>query len=74
MAQIIWMACVALLLAMILLCGVADLWLFFERRETISDFLRRNPDWFWLPVLIGLAAAIWLAIHLWWKPWGMGGP
>jgi len=58
--------------------GLGDFLLWLNGRETISQFLRDEPRWFWVPVAITVVFLVGLAIHLYVLPsifpsWGRRG-
>ena len=52
------------------LLGVAlmDLGLYLDGQESISDWLRSNPMWFWWPIVISMIMVGLLALHLFVEP------
>ncbi len=48
-AEILWKAAVLVFETALIAGIVYDLFLSWTDRETVSDFLRDNPGWFWWP-------------------------
>lgn len=60
----LYLAVLCLIGAVILVGGLGDFILFLCKKPTITDFLRDNPEYFWVPVMVIVGAIVLLAIHL----------
>jgi uncharacterized membrane protein YbhN (UPF0104 family) len=63
-AMIVLLSTYAVILLAILTAGGIDFGLWVRGEETISQFLRANPRWFWLPIAVTVLFWIGLGIHL----------
>jgi hypothetical protein len=61
---IYWLA-VSVLVHVLLMVFLVDRELISSGQPTISDWLRLNPLAFWIPIVVGLVAAVGLWLHLW---------
>ena len=64
MAQTVYLAAVAVIFAALVLAGVFDAGLAAANCQTISDWLRLHPLYYWIPVGVTLAFLCALTVHL----------
>ncbi len=69
MARVVWEMAIALTVAIFVGGLVSDLLLWLMGRETVSAWLRLNPECFWWPAGAVLLVLVALAFHLFWAPW-----
>jgi hypothetical protein len=65
MAGLVYTAILAMIVGLFILGGLVDAALWVSGRETISQWLRKHPDWFWWPCYLALLFLAGLAMHLW---------
>jgi hypothetical protein len=58
------------IVGIIVLAGLDDLILWLRSEQTITAWLRLNPEWFFGPALVMMVFISWLACHLF-APEGM---
>lgn len=63
-AQRVWVTICANILFMFVVTGIVDIFLYREGVTTITAFLRVNPYWFWVPLILNDVFWVILAIHI----------
>ncbi len=64
MAKTVWVCAVVATTIVIVALGLADWSLWWQGKETVTDWLREHEAWFWVPVCVLWAAILILALHL----------
>ena len=65
MARDVVIALLCLVALAVLLAGAADVGLWLDGRETVTQWLRKNPEWYFIPLVVVAAFFAALGIHLW---------
>lgn len=64
MAAFLWIFGVFLVFLVIICEGAADLILWILEEETISSWLKKHPEAFWVPASLIVGFLTWLGLHL----------
>lgn len=58
-----------MIVCVLLFVGVYDCYFYFADHQTVSEFLRQHPHWFWSGVVFIQVFLIGLATHLFYLKW-----
>ncbi len=68
-ARDVYLCALAVVAATVAVVLLRDFCLWLMGLPTVSDWLRKNEDWFWWPAGLIMLGLLFLAFHLFWAPW-----